>query len=152
MGTIFMEMRYTPFKAAGKAAADNTPGAQKSNMTLGLSKKNLTSDHKGVLTVTLIRCIDLEVSLLLARHYIMVVTHKPLQLYICCLPSYIGFVATRASNVPANKPPLPQLYNSFLFVHAVCTRLLIIVIEIKGDWQVCSLNYCAALVHVPMIG
>ena len=67
-GTIFMEMLYTPFRAAGKAAAGNTPGAQKSNMTLGLSKKNLTSDHKGLLTVTLIRCIDLEVSMLPAVH------------------------------------------------------------------------------------
>ncbi|KAL3130563.1 hypothetical protein ABBQ38_008369 [Trebouxia sp. C0009 RCD-2024] len=59
-GTIFMEMLYTPFRAAGKAAAGNTPGAQKSNMTLGMSKKQLSSDHKGLLTVTLIRCIDLE--------------------------------------------------------------------------------------------
>lgn len=60
-GTIFMEMRYIPFRAAGKAAAGNVPGAQKANMTLGLSKKNLTHEHKGLLTVTLIRCIDLEV-------------------------------------------------------------------------------------------
>lgn len=56
-----MEMQYHPFKAAGKAAAANEPGAQKANMTLGMSKKNLTQDHKGVLTITLIRCIDLEV-------------------------------------------------------------------------------------------
>ena len=60
-GTIFMEIRYHPFKAAGKAATPNQPGAQKANMTLGNSKKSLTKDHKGVLTVTLIRCIDLEV-------------------------------------------------------------------------------------------
>lgn len=59
-GTIFMEIRYHPFKAAGKAATPNQPGAQKANMTLGNSKKSLTKDHKGVLTVTLIRCIDLE--------------------------------------------------------------------------------------------
>ena len=57
-----MEMQYVPFKAAGKAAAAKQPGAQKDNMTLGMSKKNLTSDRKGVLTVTLIRCIDLEVT------------------------------------------------------------------------------------------
>lgn len=57
-----MEMRYIPFRAAGKAAAGNVPGAQKANMTLGLSKKNLTHEHKGLLTVTLIRCIDLDVS------------------------------------------------------------------------------------------
>lgn len=60
-GTIFMEMRYVPFKAAGKAAAGDEPGAQKANMTLGLSKQNLTNEHKGLLTVNLIRCIDLEV-------------------------------------------------------------------------------------------
>lgn len=54
-------MQYHPFKAAGKEAAPNVPGAQKANMTLGMSKQNLTHDHKGVLTVTLIRCIDLEV-------------------------------------------------------------------------------------------
>lgn len=63
-GTIFMEMRYIPFRAAGKAAAGNVPGAQKANMTLGLSKQNLTNEHKGLLTVNLIRCIDLEVSTL----------------------------------------------------------------------------------------
>ena len=56
-----MEMVYHPFKKAGKAAAENVPGAMKSNMTLGISKRNLTKDHKGVLTVTLIKCIDLEV-------------------------------------------------------------------------------------------
>ena len=60
-----MEMRYIPFRAAGKAAASNEPGAQKANMTLGLSKHNLTNEHKGLLTVTLIRCIDLEVGMLL---------------------------------------------------------------------------------------
>lgn len=59
-GTVFMEMVYHPFKKAGKAAAENVPGAMKPNMTLGMSKKNLTRDHKGVLTVTLIKCIDLE--------------------------------------------------------------------------------------------
>jgi len=62
-GTVFLEMRYHPFKAAGKAAAANEPGAQKANMTLGMSKKMLTHDHKGVLTITLIRCVDLEVLL-----------------------------------------------------------------------------------------
>ena len=56
-----MEMIYHPFKKAGKAAAANVPGAMKENMTLGMSKKNLTNKHKGVLTVTLIKCIDLEV-------------------------------------------------------------------------------------------
>lgn len=61
-----MEMQYVPFKAAGKAAAAKEPGAQKENMTLGMSKRKLTSGHKGVLTVTLIRCIDLEVSRLLS--------------------------------------------------------------------------------------
>ncbi len=60
-GTVFLEMQYHPFKAAGKAAAAKEPGAQKANMTLGMSKKSLTQDHKGVLTITLIRCIDLEV-------------------------------------------------------------------------------------------
>lgn len=60
-GTVFLEMQYHPFKAAGKEAAANEPGAQKANMTLGMSKKMLTQDHKGVLTITLIRCIDLEV-------------------------------------------------------------------------------------------
>ncbi|DBA90530.1 TPA: hypothetical protein ACH3X1_003782 [Trebouxia sp. C0004] len=59
-GTVFLEMQYHPFKAAGKAAAANEPGAQKANMTLGMSKKMLTHDHKGVLTITLIRCVDLE--------------------------------------------------------------------------------------------
>lgn len=59
-GTVFLEMQYHPFKAAGKAAARNEPGAQKANMTLGMSKKMLTQDHKGVLTITLIRCVDLE--------------------------------------------------------------------------------------------
>ncbi len=58
---MFLEIQYHPFKAAGKEATPNVPGAQKANMTLGMSKKNLTKDHKGVLTVTLIRCIDLEV-------------------------------------------------------------------------------------------
>ena len=60
-GTVFLEMQYHPFKAAGKAAAPNEPGAQKANMSLGMSKKMLTQDHKGVLTITLIRCVDLEV-------------------------------------------------------------------------------------------
>lgn len=61
-GTIFLEMFYQPFRAAGDKAAVPAPGAKNPNMTLGISKKTLTADHKGVLTVTLIRCIDLEVS------------------------------------------------------------------------------------------
>ena len=60
-GTVFLEMTYCPFKKAGKAAAENVPGAMHPNMSLGISKQNLTQDHKGLLTVTLIKCIDLEV-------------------------------------------------------------------------------------------
>lgn len=80
-----MEMLYTPFRAAGKAAAGNTPGAQKSNMTLGMSKKQLSSDHKGLLTVTLIRCIDLEVSMLLAARCMIDVAEATRTLHLWCM-------------------------------------------------------------------
>ena len=86
-GTIFMEMQYIPFRAAGKAAAGNTPGAQKSNMTLGMSKKNLTNEHKGLLTVTLIRCIDLEVSMLLLG-IARALLHSQHQHSVCCVHSH----------------------------------------------------------------
>ena len=61
-GTVFMEMYYQPFRSAGNDAAVDAPGAKKANMSLGMSKKTLTVDHKGGLTVTLIKCVDLEVS------------------------------------------------------------------------------------------
>lgn len=61
---MFLECFYQPFKAAGNAAAMPAPGAKNANMNLGMSKKNLTADHKGVLTVTLIKCIDLDVGLI----------------------------------------------------------------------------------------
>lgn len=63
-GTVFLECYYQPFKAAGNAAAVPAPGAKNANMSLGISKKKLTAQHKGVLTVTLIKCIDLDVSVM----------------------------------------------------------------------------------------
>jgi hypothetical protein len=94
-GTVFLEMQYHPFKAAGKAAAANEPGAQKANMTLGMSKKRLTQDHKGVLTITLIRCIDLEVLVFPCDARINITN-------VCCHEHDHGMLHTfRPCNLPA---------------------------------------------------
>lgn len=115
-----MEMQYTPFRAAGKAAADNTPGAQKSNMTLGLSKKQLSSDHKGLLTVTLIRCIDLEVSMLLATRCMIDVAHTTRTIHLYVGAGHTGVDAV--GQITSSKSVLQQcaICSDCMYSYSAC--------------------------------
>jgi len=65
VGVLHLEVQFCPFKAAGESAEQKpvkTKEPGKKSMLRRLTRSNITTEHKGVLTVNVISAANLTVS------------------------------------------------------------------------------------------